>query len=243
MTARSGFGARALLAGVALLLVAVPFGLLLFFVEDRWAPLREADAGARDGMHRYAVQSTALVRAMQVVSTLGGTLAWLVVALAVTAYLLHRGLRRIALFVVVTMLGSSLLNTAVKTLVHRSRPVLPEPVAHANGLSFPSGHAQASVVGYAVLLLVFLPVLHGVWRRVAITVAVVMVLLTGFARITLGVHYLSDVLAGYVLGAAWVVAMTAAFSAWRQDRGKPAVQPSEGLAPEDADRLSPGGAV
>jgi undecaprenyl-diphosphatase len=64
-----------------------------------------------------------------------------------------------------------------------------------------------------------------------------MVLLIGLARIGLGVHYLSDVLAGYVLGAAWVAAMTAAFSAWRRERGRPPVDPKEGLAPEDAERL------
>ena len=70
----------------------------------------------------------------------------------------------------------------------------------------------------AVLLLVFLPILHGVWRRVAVTFAVLMVLAIGFSRIALGVHYLSDVLGGYVLGAAWVAAMAAAFNAMRVGR-------------------------
>lgn len=235
------FGLRAGLAATALILVAVPFGLLLFLVEDKWAPLQEADAGARDELNRLAVQSPSLVTALRVISDIGGTIAYLVIFTVVVAYLLRRGLRRLALFVVVTVVGSLLLNLAVKTAVHRARPVLPDPVAHANGLSFPSGHAQAAVVGYAVLLLVFLPVLRGVWRSLAVVAAVTMVLLIGFSRIALGVHYLSDVLAGYVLGAAWVVAMTAAFSAWRQERGRPAVKPGDGLAPEDADRLHPSG--
>jgi undecaprenyl-diphosphatase len=234
---RTRFGARAVLAAVALLLVAVPFGLLLFFVEDKWPPLQSADTGARDGLHRYAVESHTLVTVFKVLSTIGGTVSYLVVFAVVALYLLRRGLRRLALFVVVTVVGSSLLNLAVKTAVHRSRPVLPDPVAHANGLSFPSGHAQAAIVAYSVLLLVFLPALRGAWRVIAVTVAVLMVLLIGLARIGLGVHYLSDVLAGYVLGAAWVAAMTAAFSAWRRERGRPPVDPKEGLAPEDAERL------
>ena len=50
-------------------------------------------------------------------------------------------------------------------------------------------HAQAAIVGYAVLLLVFLPILHGAWRRLAVTLAVFMVLSIGFSRIALGVHY------------------------------------------------------
>jgi undecaprenyl-diphosphatase len=60
---------------------------------------------------------------------------------------------------------------------------------------------------------------------------VVYVLAIGFARVTLGVHYVSDVLAGYVLGAAWVAAMIAAFNAWRRERGRPAADPAQGLEP------------
>jgi undecaprenyl-diphosphatase len=104
----------------------------------------------------------------------------------------------------------------VKAAVHRTRPVLADPVAHENGTSFPSGHAQAAVVGYAVLLLVFLPILHGALRIITIGVAVLMVLGIGLSRVALGVHDVSDVLAGYVLGAAWVAAMIASFDVWRR---------------------------
>jgi undecaprenyl-diphosphatase len=217
---------------VALLLVAVPFGLLLFLVQDKWDPLLDVDDGARDGMHSVAVGHPWLVSVLKVVSVIGS--AWVLVPLfaAVAVWCLHRGLPRLALFVVVTMLGSEVLNAGVKTLVDRARPVLPNPVAHANGLSFPSGHAQSSVVTVAVLLLVFLPRLHGGARRLALGAAVLWVLLIGFARVSLGVHFVSDVLAGYVLGGAWVAAMAAAFNAWRQERGRPAVDPTRGLEPE-----------
>ncbi len=66
--------------------------------------------------------------------------------------------------------------------------MLPNPVAHEKGMSFPSGHAQAAIVSYAVLLLVFLPVLQGRWRHVAIVAAAIMVLAIGFFRVALGVH-------------------------------------------------------
>jgi membrane-associated phospholipid phosphatase len=66
---------------------------------------------------------------------------------------------------------------------------------------------------------------------VAVGAAVAYVLAIGFARVTLGVHYVSDVLAGYVLGAAWVAAMIAAFNAWRRERGRPAADPAQGLEP------------
>jgi membrane-associated phospholipid phosphatase len=232
------FGVRAAFAGVALALVAVPFGLLLFLVQDRWRPLLRVDDGARDGLHRYALHHHGLVTAAKTLSTIGSAQVYIVLFAAVAGWLVWRRLPRLALFVVVTLVGSSILNALVKLAVDRSRPVLPDPVAHANGMSFPSGHAQSATVAAAVLLLVFLPALRGAWRPFAVAVAVAYVAAVGFARVALGVHYVSDVLAGYVLGAAWVAAMTAAFSAWRRERGRPGVDLERGLEPEQAAELS-----
>jgi len=212
------FGARALLAGLALTLVAVPFLLTLLLVQDNWAPLLSADTGARDTLYRYAVTHEGFVRGMQIISDSGAALTWIVVMTGVVAWLLWRRLPRLALFVIVTTIGSSVLNGFVKSAVNRLRPVLPEPVAHEPGLSFPSGHAQAAIVGYAVLLLVLTPAVSRTWRRSATVVAGIMVLAIGFSRVALGVHYASDVLAGFVLGAAWVAAMTSAFDVLGVDR-------------------------
>jgi undecaprenyl-diphosphatase len=65
-----------------------------------------------------------------------------------------------------------------------------------------------------------------------------MVLAIGFSRIALGVHYLSDVVGGYVLGAAWVAAMAALFNALRVERGRRPVDVRQGLEPEHGLRLS-----
>jgi membrane-associated phospholipid phosphatase len=223
---------------VALALVAVPGALTLLLIEDRWAPLLQADNGARDRLHDFAVTHTGFVAAMALISDSGSALAWQIVLGAVVAWLLWRRLPRLALFVVITAAGSSLLNTLVKTSVHRLRPVLSHPVADEPGPSFPSGHAQAAIVGYAVLLLVFLPVLRGLWLRFAVTFAVLMVLAIGFSRIALGVHYLSDVLGGYLLGAAWVAAMAAAFNAMRLESGSQLADLNGGLEPEQGPRRS-----
>jgi undecaprenyl-diphosphatase len=234
------FGARTVLAGTGLVLAAVPFGLLLFLVQDEWGPLERVDTGARDSLYEYAVAHPGFVTVMRTLSDLGSFWAYLVLFATVTGWLLWRRLSRLALFVVVTTAGSALLNAVVKLTVDRARPVLPDPVASAAGLSFPSGHAQSAVVSYAVLLLVFLPVLRGAFRAVAVAVAVTMVLGIGFSRVALGVHFVSDVLAGYVLGGAWLAQTTAAFNVWRRERGERAARPSEGLEPEAADRLAPG---
>ena len=212
--------------------MAVPFGLLLFLVEDSWRPLVRIDGGARDDLHAVALRHDGLVSALKVLSTIGSAFVYVPLFAAVAAWLAWwQRLPRLAAFVVVTMTGSVLLNSLVKLAVDRARPVLDDPVAHAAGMSFPSGHAQSAMVAASVLLLVFLPLLRGAWRWVAVGAAVVYVLAIGFARVTLGVHYVSDVLAGYVLGAAWVAAMVAAFNAWRRDRGRPAADPAEGLEP------------
>ena len=225
---------RALLAATALVLVAVPFGLLLFLVEDKWSPLLRADSGARDELYGYAVDHRSFVIAMRVLSTIGSTAVWLALFTAVVVWLVVRGSRRLALFTLVTVAGSAVINHVVKIAVNRARPVLPDPVAHASGLSFPSGHAQGAIVGFAVLLLVFLPWLRGSWRPMAMVAAVLVTIGIGFSRIALGVHYASDVLAGYVLGAAWVIAMTAAFNALRLERGQAKARPQEGLEPDAA---------
>jgi len=228
------FGLRALVAAAALALVAVPFGLLLLLVQDKWSPLLRADTGARDDLHRYAVDHGPFVIAMRALSAIGSTTVWLAVFAAVVAWLLWRRLPRLALFVAVTVVVSPILNGVVKAAVHRSRPLLPDPVAHASGQSFPSGHAQGAIVGCSVLLLVFLPWLRGVWRPIAVVAAVMLTAAIGFSRVALGVHYVSDVLAGYALGAAWVAAMIAAFNALRVERGRPKARPTDGLEPDAA---------
>ena len=202
-------------ATAALLLVVVPFALLLALVQAGWAPLRNADLDAVSDLHGYAVRHSAFVTAMRTLSTIGSYRIWVPVLSAVAVWLFWRRQPRLALFVAVTAIGSSLINNLVKSMVDRARPILAQPVSVAHGFSFPSGHAQAAVVGYGILLVIFLPMLHRAMRVVAVCGAVLMIAAIGFSRIALGVHYLSDVLAGYLLGTAWLAAMVAAFGVGR----------------------------
>lgn len=196
----------------ALTIVAVPFGLLLLLVRARWTPLLSVDNGVRDELYRYTVEHPAFAMAMKTMSTVGSAPVYLTVFALVAAWLLYRGHPRTAAFAVVTVAGSAVLNAVVKRAVARARPVVADPLTTVTGLSFPSGHAQSALVTYATLLLLFWSAMRTVWRRVAVTVAAVMVLGIGLSRVALSVHYVSDVLAGYVLGIAWVVATTALFN-------------------------------
>ncbi|MDQ1656333.1 MAG: hypothetical protein QOD41_1416 [Cryptosporangiaceae bacterium] len=209
------FGPRAVLGGAALFAVAVPFGLLLALVEANWAPLRLLDEGASDSLHGYAVGHPGFVWVLKALSFGGSTQVYLPL-LTITAVVLVVVRRpRLAVFSLVTYAGGGVINPAVKAAVGRARPVLPDPVSHAGGWSFPSGHAQAAVVTALVLLSVLLPVLPRPLGRIAIGGALAVVLGIGFSRIGLGVHYVSDVLAGYALGAAWVAVSAACFGIWR----------------------------
>ena len=109
----------------------------------------------------------------------------------------------------------------------RDRPSLDHPVATAYGKSFPSGHAMSSTITYSALLLILLPLIPVARRRLAIIGTVVWLLLIGFTRLALGVHYISDVLGGYALGAGWLVLTTAAFEIWREERGLRRTAPLE----------------
>jgi undecaprenyl-diphosphatase len=142
---------------------------------------------------------------------------WWIPVLAVAVWLWRRGARRPAVFAVVALGGSWVLNRLVKGAVDRARPQLTDPFGHPGGASFPSGHAQAVTVACGVLLVVSWPYLARRARWIAAVVAGLAVALVSFSRVALGVHYLSDVVAAIVLGLAWLLLMTAAFTAWQHE--------------------------
>ena len=78
------------------------------------------------------------------------------------------------------------------------------------------------MLGYAVVLIVILKHLSQAWRWAAAAVAVVMVAASGFSRVALAAHYVSDVVAAYLLGLAWVVTLAAVFHVWRRPPLDPA---------------------
>ncbi|MFD8637916.1 phosphatase PAP2 family protein, partial [Streptomyces sp. NPDC059656] len=84
----------------------------------------------------------------------------------------------------------------------------------------------------AVLLLALLPLVPRPWRPLPWALAAVSVVGVGYTRVALGVHWVSDVLGGWLLGLAVVTATTAAFEAWRADVGRRRTTPAQGLEPE-----------
>ena len=146
---------------------------------------------------------------------------------------------RLAWWVVVTMTVGGVLAALLKLLVGRHRPELLEPVARAAGYSFPSGHALNTALAAGVFLLVLLPFVHDRRRLRGLlwTMVILIPLITGVCRVGLGVHWTSDVLAGWLMGIGVVAATAAAFTAWRERSGRRRVKVTdEGVEPEIAQR-------
>ncbi|MFI7547625.1 phosphatase PAP2 family protein [Actinoplanes sp. NPDC049599] len=233
------FTERSVLGLLAVIAVGLGFGLLLLLVRLHWGPLQSLDRGVADGLNDLVAPRKPVVTVLQAVTDLGGrpVLMWLV-SVAV-ALLLIRRRTRLAVYVIVTGVGALLLDPSLKTLVGRLRPVVEVQVAGAPGNSFPSGHALGSFVAYGALLLVFLPAVAPRWRKAVIALVGLIIALIGFTRIALGVHFLSDVLAGWLLGAAWLGVTAYAFRLWRREVGQPVRPLEEGLEPEAARDVTP----
>lgn len=228
-------GLRLTLAAAGVLILIVPFASLLLLIVDHWGPLQRLDRDLATQLNTFAFPHPAYVTFLKVITTVGHPAVFEAVTVAVTVWLLTRRQPRLAVWLAVTVFGGGLLSTIVKNAVGRKRPLLPHPVAHAISASFPSGHAIGSVVGVGALLLVFLPSARRSARPAWLAIGVLVVLGIGFSRLGLGLHYLSDVLGGYILGAGWLAVSTAAFTAWRRDlaqAGRPLTDGLEQAAPE-----------
>lgn len=233
------FTERSLAGLVAVLVAGGVFGVLLLLVRTQWEPLHRVDHGVAAWLNELVAQHPPLVTVLQAISSLGGRpiMIWLV-SIAVVSLLIRRQVR-LAVYLVVTGVGALFLDPSLKTLVGRLRPVVEVPVAGAPGNSFPSGHALGSMVAYGALLLIFLPAVRRRWRTAVIALVAVLIVAVGVTRTALGVHFVSDVLAGWLLGAVWIAVTAHAFRLWRVERGRPVGPLTQGLEPEAGRALKP----
>lgn len=110
-----------------------------------------------------------------------------------------------ALVVVVGVVGSAIINLLLKLFFQRDRPELWERLIAENSYSFPSGHAMASASLAAVIIVILWPTK---WRYFAVAIGSVYVVYIGFTRMYLGVHYPTDIIAGWLVATSWVAITT-----------------------------------
>ena len=224
------YGLRVTLFAVATLLVLIPFLYLLLQVSSE-GPLTRTDTNVAESLHEFARDWPPVVLAAKIVSFLGIPVWFYLIVGMAAIYFWRHDRRRVAVYLVVTNLVGGAIDTIVKLAVDRPRPELEDPFVEALGKSFPSGHTMATTVGYGTLLLVFMPVIPRRWRVPTVVAYFTWIVLMGLSRLSLGVHYVSDVLGGFVLGLARLTAGTAAFSIWRKEEGEKRISVLEGAEP------------
>lgn len=200
----------------ALVAAAITSAVLTVLVAVGWGPLLSLDDRIARGLHAYAVAHPGTTRLIRVLSDWVWD-PWTMRALAGAAclWLWWRGRGRCALRIALAAFAASAVSQGLKAWVGRERPVWPDPVDSATYAAYPSGHALTATTVCGLLAWVAArgsarPYAPG--RRpprslaraaaaVALLLAAVSALGVGFTRIYLGVHWFSDVLGGWLLGA------------------------------------------
>jgi undecaprenyl-diphosphatase len=163
---------------------------------------------------------------MRIVTALGDY--WVVLPLLAVAvtFFYFRGWRLSAMLLVVSTAGSAVLTTVLKSVFERARPELLNSGYHASFYSFPSGHATVAAGFYGMLTVVLAYRLRGKARWAVAVSGLLVVLLIGFSRLYLGVHYPTDIVAGYLAALLWLVCVGAVYALWLSVRGLRAAESS-----------------
>lgn len=182
--------------------------LLLALVAVRWHPLMTLDGDVAETTHRWAVEESGVTHTFRILTDwVWDPWTMRILTFAVAIWLVwRRAARWTAVWLVATCLLATLVQQTLKALVDRPRPVWPDPVDSAHYAAFPSGHAMTATVVCGLLL--WLLHHYGAGRvlwRTAVAVAAISVVGVGLTRVWLGVHWATDVVGGWLLGALVVV--------------------------------------
>ncbi len=135
-----------------------------------------------------------------VMTDMGGLFFIAAMTTLVTTLLVRSGRRYLGTFVVIAVAGAGLISLTLKSLIGRERPSLWEQLISESSYSFPSGHAMGSSI---LALCIVLALWRTKFRWIAVALSSIYVLLVGYSRLYLGVHYPSDILAGWIVSCAW----------------------------------------
>jgi undecaprenyl-diphosphatase len=194
--------------GAALAVVAVCAAVLALLgagVRAGFGPQHELDAEVSRALYAGDDRSRWLDGLLEVLTAPGLSVVRYVVAVPVLVWLVRRRAWRTVLWVVVAAVFVAPVTAALKEFFGRVRPAFEDGGAEYDSLSFPSGHSSGIATLVTLGLLLAWPRLARDGRRMWAVAGVLLVLLVGLTRMWLGVHYLSDVVAGWALGVGWTV--------------------------------------
>jgi undecaprenyl-diphosphatase len=161
---------------------------------------------------------------MRVVTALGYYMVVVPLLAAIVLAFYLKGWRLSAVMLVISTAGGVFLTTVLKGVFRRARPEIVDSGYTAGFYSFPSGHATVSVGFYGALALILAYHLRGPARWAVVLLGTALVLLIGFSRLYLGVHYPTDVLAGFLATPLWLVSVGGVYALWLSVHGLRAVE-------------------
>jgi undecaprenyl-diphosphatase len=194
-------------------------GVLAFLMRSSAALVSVDNSAGEWGVHHATPWST---HAIQLVTDLGGT--WWVIAFGVVVCVVEYVRvpnRWIPFFLITVVLGEVVLVNSIKDLLHRVRPTF-NPIAETLGPSFPSGHSATAAAFYAAVALVLARRRSPRARSLLAGAAVAVAIGVAASRVLLGVHWLSDVVAGLAFGWGWFALCAIAFGGRFLSFGEPA---------------------
>lgn len=188
------------------------FVTLAVLVSQNWSALADADRETGRWPQQVTGDNAWLHSAWTWIGRITDTWPMTAYSVAAVVALLYKGHRRAAIWTAIVMLGVGVLNPLLKLVVARDRPDWDHPIQTVGGYAFPSGHTSGitGAAGVAVVLALMLVRRRGL-RRLAIATAITLVVVVGADRIFLGVHHLSDVVGGILLGTIVVLVSLVAF--------------------------------
>ena len=178
-------------------------GLLGLGVRTGFGPQRTVDVELSEASYAGDDRSRALDVLLELLTAPGLSLVRYALAVPVLVWLVRRRAWRTVVWVVVAAVFVRHVTSALKEFFDRVRPPFEEGGAAYDSLSFPSGHSSGIATLVTVGLVLAWPHLAPDGRRLWTALGALLVLLVGLTRMWLGVHYLSDVLAGWALGVGW----------------------------------------
>jgi membrane-associated phospholipid phosphatase len=212
LSAARYFGLQVLAGGLVLVGAGWLFGGI---AEDVVNGVTVLDVHVAAWFHAHAVPP--VTQFMLGISAMNGIAGISILTVLVALFFVWKRDWYWLLGLVLAVPGGMLLNLLIKFAFHRQRPSFVDPIVTLSSYSFPSGHTLASTVFYGTLAAFFMPRVKTAKQRVAILLAaLLMVILVGLSRIYLRAHFLSDVLAAFAEGLAWLALCLVAVATLRR---------------------------
>ncbi len=199
-----------------ILLAALALWLFAHIAEE----VLEQESHALDTSILLAIKrlhTTLLDQAMMGITFIGDPAVLLVICLGVGIWLLKHQHRAAATTLSIAAIGAVGLNIWLKHLFIRPRPALWKPLVDVGYYSFPSGHAMVSLVIYGLIGYI-LATQFPQQQKLIFIFTVILIAAIGFSRLYLGVHWPTDIAAGYAAGLVWLIACILSLRVWRKYR-------------------------